>query len=221
MNCNILAWSFNTLADLDWIEIINAFAAVAMAIIAALALNTWRKQDKSKREAEFLDTLIEATHAYIGEMAGPVTLVEMELIAMKSRMPSAGHDRELRGAIAYIIERGQNASKRLTETLTTAQSSSARLRSLAAKGQVFRLDDYAKCQNAVEMLTRQVDRIEALTVVLGSPTWNWENPEVLRLLKSVMEIQPDDVRRTLSDNNVAIIQFATEAYKRLYGRASH
>jgi hypothetical protein len=76
---------------------------------------------------------------------------------------------------------GLRESKRLSEVLEAAQPSAIKLRSLAAKGQVFKFDGYAKCQNAVAMLTWHLDRIEAFTAVIRSPTWNWENPEVLRV----------------------------------------
>lgn len=53
--------------------------------------------------------------------------------------------------------------------------------------------------------------------MLGSPTLNWANPQVLKVLEKVISIQPDDVRKSLAENNVALIKFATETYKKIYG----
>ena len=47
---------------------------MATAVIALWALKNWQRQDKGKREAEFLDALIEATHTYIAEVSKPVML---------------------------------------------------------------------------------------------------------------------------------------------------
>lgn len=59
--------------------------------------------------------------------------------------------------------------------------------------------------------------MEAFATMLGSPTLNWANPQVLKVLEKVISIQPDDVRKSLAENNVALIKFATETYKKIYG----
>jgi hypothetical protein len=95
-----------------------------------------------------------------------------------------------------------------------------KLRSLAAKGQIFKFDGYAKCRNAVAMLTWHFDRIEAFTAVIASPTWNWEHPKVLKHLKDVMAIDPDEIRKSVQENNVALLEFASKTYGRVYGRVN-
>jgi hypothetical protein len=54
--------------------------------------------------------------------------------------------------------------------------------------------------------------------VIGSPTWNWEHPVVLKQLKDVIAIDPDEIRGSIRKNNVAVLEFAGETYKRIYGR---
>ena len=216
--CDALVWSLDAIR---WPETISALAAVATAIIALCALQTWRHQDKAKGKAEFLDALIEAAHTYIAEMPRPITLFEMAKIGMQAHAPTSENgepeDIAVKGAIAYIQKNGGHDGKRLLEVLKTVQPSVVKLRSLAAKGQVFKFDDDAKCQNAVAVLTRHFDRIEAFMAVIGSPTWNWEHPEVLRLLKNVMAIDPDEIRNSIQENNVALLEFARQAYKQIYG----
>lgn len=53
--------------------------------------------------------------------------------------------------------------------------------------------------------------------VIRSPTWNWENEEVLKRLKGVLAIDPDEIRASLQENNVALLEFAGETYQRIYG----
>ncbi len=219
--CDALVWSFDAITSINWLEVIKALAPVATAVIAFLALKNWQRQDKAKREAEFIDALIEAAHTYIAEMPKLITLLEMAKIGMASHTPTGESgeqaDIAVKGAIAYIQKNGERESKRLLELLEAAQPSTIKLRSLAAKGQVFKFDGYAKCQKGVAMLTWHFDRIEAFMAVIGSPTWNWENPEVLKHLKDMMAIDPDAMSKSIQENNIALLEFAGETYRRIYG----
>lgn len=216
--CEALAWSFNAMTSINWLEVVKALAPVTTAVIALVALKNWQRQDKAKREAEFLDSLIEATHTYIAQMPAPVTLLEIAEIGMKSYAPTWEEgDQTVKGAIAYIEAKGEQDAKHLREALDTVQPAVIRLRSLAAKGQIFKFTGYAKCHNAVAMLTWQFDRVEAFMTVIRSSTWNWENPEVLQHLKNVIAISPDDIRASIQANNVSILEFAREAYGDIYG----
>lgn len=219
--CPELTWSFDAISNINWIELIKALGPVATALIAFSALRNWQRQDKAKREAEFLDALIEASHTYIAETPKPIALLEIAKIGMASHVQpwesGDDSDKAVRGAIAYIKKCGEEDAKRLLGVLEAVQPSMIKLRSLAAKGQVFKFDAYAECQNAVATLTWQSDRMEAFTAILGSSLWNWENPDVLRRLKDVIAIDPNEMRQSIQENNVAVIAFARDAYKRIYG----
>jgi hypothetical protein len=219
--CNALVWSFDVITSINWLEVIKALTPMATAVIAFLALRNWQRQDKAKREAEFLDALVEATHTYIAEMPKPITFLEMVKIGMTSHAPTweTGEqaEKEIKGAVVYIQKYGEPYAKRLLEVLEAVQPSAIKLRSLVAKGQVFKFAGYAKCQKAVAMLTWHFDRIEAFMAVIASPTWNWEHPEVLKSLKDVMAIDPNDIRKSIHQHNVGVLEFASETYKRIYG----
>lgn len=216
-----LTWSFDAIASFNWLEVIKALAPVATAVIAFLALKNWHRQDKAKREAEFLDPLIEAAHTYIAQVYKPITILEFGKIGMASHAPTweSGNeaDRAVKGAIAYIQKRGDVDAKRLLEELEAIQPSTIKLRSLAAKGQMFKFKGYAKCQNAIARLTWHFDRMGAFATVIGSPSWNWENPKVLKHLKDVMAIEADEIRKSVQENNVALLEFSGETYNRIYG----
>jgi hypothetical protein len=201
------------------LDAVRTLAPVLTAFIAFLALRNWRRQDKAKREAEFLDALVDAVHAYLVAMPESIMLFEFAKFGMASHAPPEyieQGDTAVKGAIAYIQRDGERQAKRLLEAMTAVRPSVVKLKSLAAKGQVFSFRGYAKCQNAVAMLAWQFDRIEAFVAVIGSPSWNWEHPKVLSQLKSVMAIDPEDVRKALADNNVAVLEFVGETYKRMY-----
>src|SRR6188768_4201043 len=95
----------NTITEFDWFEAIKTLAAASTAVVAMLALKNWRRQDKAKREVEFLDALIEAVHTYVAVMSRPTSLVRLVKIGMVSHEPwEDGDDPEksVKGAIAYI-----------------------------------------------------------------------------------------------------------------------
>ncbi|MEM5341478.1 hypothetical protein [Paraburkholderia azotifigens] len=213
-------WSFDAATSLNWLEVIKTLVAIITAAIAFFALRNWQRQDKAKRQADFLDALIEATHTYIAEVPKPITLLQIAKIGMASHVPTWDSDddadRDVKGTIAYIEKNGERDAKRLLELLEAVEPSAIKLRALAAKGQVFSFDGYAKCQNAVTSLTWHLERIQAFAVTIASTTWNWENPEVLRLLHDVMAIDPSEIRESVQKNHVAVLKFATDTYQRIY-----
>jgi hypothetical protein len=66
------------------------------------------------------------------------------------------------------------------------------------------------------LLTRHFDRMEAFGAVMGSPTRNWEHPAVLKPLKDVMAIDPHEIHKNVKESNVAVPEFASETYRRIY-----
>jgi hypothetical protein len=109
-----LVSSFYAAVALPWLEIIKALAPVATAFIAWRALQNWRRQDKAKRQADFLDHLTEAVHDFIGTTPTPVTLVQLIKIGMSSHIPMErkNSDPAVAGAIEYIERRGDEDAKR-------------------------------------------------------------------------------------------------------------
>lgn len=215
-----LVWLLDAIKGIQWLEVIKALASVVTAFTAFAALRNWRLQDKAKRESEFLDSLVEAAHAYIAEMTTPITLLQVTKTGMESYAPmwedGDEGDKALKGVISYIQKNGEQDAKRLREGLAPVQQATIKLRSLAAKGQVFKFNGYAECLGAIDKLTSHFDRIEAFMAIVGMSTWNWENPEVSKLLTDVTSIDPNEMRESVRDNNVAIIKFAREVYARLY-----
>jgi len=218
---NALVWSFDVITNINWLEVVKSLAPVATAFIAFVALRNWKRQDKAKREAEFLDILVEATHTYLAEMERPVTLAEIAKIGMQSHIPTweSGDEagKAAKGAIAYIQKDGVEFAKKMQESLEGAQPSFVKLKSLVVKGQLFQFVGYENCLEAVASLTWQFERIAALTATIGSPTLNWEHPLVLDRLKKVSSIDVEELRVELQERNVDVIKFASATYKKIYG----
>lgn len=219
--CDNLVWSFDAIKSINWLEIIKALGPYAAAFIGFLALQNWRRQDKAKRQAEFLDELIEAAHAYIAEIYQPVAQLHISKIGMESHVPTWEQgdeaDKAVKGAIAYIQKRGEIDGKQLFDILGAMRPSTIKLRSLIVKGQVFKFREYAKCQNAINMLIWLFHRIEAYAGIIGSSTWNWENTKVLDRLREQIALDPNELKKYLEESNVAIIEFSRDNYKKIYG----
>jgi hypothetical protein len=217
--CAADAWLFENLANLRWPEIFTAAGTVALAAFAYRALAAWKGQERAKRETDFLSELVDAVHRYIAEMSKPITLAKLIKIQMYSHAPEGELDgREVVGAITYIGKRGAEDSERLMSVLEAIQPTTIRIRSLIAKGQVFKFDGYSKCYNAVQNLAWHFDRLEVLAVVIGSGDLNWDNPEVAEQLKNAMDIAADDLEKTLREENVVVLAFFIETYERIYGK---
>jgi hypothetical protein len=215
--CDALVSSIDVVARIPWLESIKAAAALATAAVAFWAVHNWKRQDRAKRHAEFLDDVIETSNAYIVEMSGPLTLADMIRIGMECHEPSTEEeDRSVQGAITYIEKNGVEESKRLLAALEGAQPATIRLRSLAAKGQVFTFPGFEKCYDAITRLTAQHDRLAALASIVGSPTLYWENPEVIALLKKVMAINSHDMEKECQMDSITILTFCRETYGRIY-----
>lgn len=219
--CDALVWFFGTFVSVNWLEVTKALAPVATAVIAFFALRNWQRQDKAKREAEFLDALLEATHAFIAEMSKCLTYLEMTKIGMESYAPTGeGGDeanKAIKGVIAYIEKNGERDSKHILHELEHVQLTVINLKSLAAKGQVFKFDGYVKCQNAILMLTWNFDRLTAFSSVIAMTTLNWEHPDVLKTVRDVTAVSANDIRECMGKCNIDLIEFARDTYKRIYG----
>lgn len=211
-----LPW-FLELRALPWLEILKTIAPVATAFIAWKALQNWKRQDKAKRQADFLDQLTEAVHSYVAHLSAPIAIVRIIKIGMDAHVPTwEPGDQTIKGAIDYIGKRGEGDSKRLSESLQAALQSRAHVQALIAKGQVFKFPDYAKCQNAIKRLTWQFGRMEALAAMIGSPSMNWNNTEVANHLQKVIAISADEIVTQVEADNVSMLEFVREAYERLY-----
>lgn len=217
--CDELVWSFDAITGLPWLELIKALAPVGTAFIAFLALQNWRRQDRAKRHADFLDQLVEAVHDYTARMSKPIELALVTKVGMQSHaMIGSSDEPNYRGTIVFIKEHGKEQAKLLLNALGECQPAVVRLKSLAAKGRVFKFKDYQVCRENLAALLFQFDHIHALASVTGSPSWNWENPDILRVLKAVMKADTGAIQKTIDEKNAAILDYVAETYENIYGK---
>lgn len=207
------------LGELNLSALIQGVGAIWIAIVATIALHTWRKQLHAEKQLAFIDELTDTINELILLMNVPVTQLEFAQIGIEAYKGSTyGFDKyENAAAIAYITNAGQAVSARLFESLGKVKPVLGRIRSLVVKGQVLGFSDYARCQNACDLLSWTHDHIEAFSVILANDNLNWENPTVQQSLSNLSKFDPNRVRRTLQEQNAEFIQFAKRAYENATG----
>ncbi len=216
---NLLNTIASSTAKWDWSEIVTGIVGIWMAVIATMALNTWKRQSKAKKQTDFLDELTDTVHKYINDISGPSEFVKYVKIGIESSQ-GLDHllDKKLKNpkAIAYIKELGKDDSKRLDEYLEHCKSSISKIHALVAKGQVIGLKDYKKCQNSCRMLTWQYERIQGLSFMIGNPSVNWKNEDVQRTLTKVIALDHDNINKYIGENYTLFLTFVKDNYEKIF-----
>jgi hypothetical protein len=209
---------FLSIYEWNWAEIAKIGVSIWVAIVATLALKTWKRQSKAQKQIDFLDEITNSVHEFLTAMSAPIETVKYIKIGFESyaSTPNLDHKIENPGAVAYIQKRGEEDSKKLTEYLKLCVTSLNKIRSLSAKGQVLGFKNYSVCQNSCMMLTWQYDRIQSLCYLVGSPSLNWYNPEIQNTLKKYMELDSEKIKKETEDNYVSFLTFVKENYEKIY-----
>lgn len=214
---------FSFVGKLCLVEIITILANMATTVIAYYALQTWKNQDRAKIKYDFLDNLVETTHTFIQRMSDPIERFKFIKLAVLCHKPLRANDEKNNNnmdapcIIAYMKKSGESDGKHLSLLLASIQPESARLHALVTKGQVFNFDEYIQCQDAVNVCSRSFDRLAHIASFLSlSSSWNYESPDILQKATDIMNIEVEDVKKSIDDANVILIEFATKAYEKLY-----
>jgi len=207
-----------TLSKWNWAEIVTCIVSIWIATVATLALKTWKRQSKAQKQIDFMDEITDSVHEFIDFMTAPIEMVKYIKIGFESYANTPNLNPQIGNseAVAYIKEQGEEDSKRLLEYLSSCGPSLTKIRSLSAKGQVLGLKNYTDCQNACSMLTWQHDRIQPLCYLIGSPSLNWRNPEVQKLLSQIIQLDHEEIKNEIEAQNVRFLTFVKENYKKIY-----
>jgi hypothetical protein len=52
-----------------------------------------------------------------------------------------------------------------------------------------------------------LNRADPIVTVMGSPTLNWQHPDVLKTLNVIIAIDPDEIHKSVRENNVEVLEF--------------
>lgn len=213
------------LSSIDWTVIVTGLIGIGttivtgvigvwMAIIATIGLSTWKHQIRAHKHTDFLDELTDTVHAFIVSMSAPVEI--LRYIKIKIDCPSQVHDKsggqKNSGAINFIEKYGKVEREHIQKYLELAKPHLIKMNSLVAKGQIFGIDNYCKCQNACQMLIRSYDQIESFSYIIGESNLYWPNPEVQETLEKVLKVNSEDIKENLIEQNKIYLIFAKQAY---------
>ncbi|GMU68409.1 MAG: hypothetical protein AMXMBFR37_07420 [Steroidobacteraceae bacterium] len=217
--CDAFVWSFDAIAGLPWLAMIQAIAPVATAFIAWRALANWKRQDKAKRDAEFLDSLTDAIHSFSTLMRAPLSALQFIKLSVAYHIPSEpkNDDPYVAAAIDYIEKLGAIGAKRLSESLEQVTPAYVHIQALSAKGQAMGVKHHNSCREAIAKLTREFGVLQAFAAFIGFSNLNWKNPEIVTQLKFFMTIEPEESRRRMNEGKTEALAWVQRAYAQIYG----
>lgn len=206
------------MCEINWAEIVKIIISAWVAIVATVALSTWRRQSKAQRQSELLDELTNSVHEFIDLMSAPIQMLRHIEIEIESHKATIGlrTDVPYPEVIAYIEKYGKEDSKRLLEYLNASAPALTKIRSLSTKGQVLGFTNYEICQKACQMLSKQHDKLQVVAVIIGSTSMYWQNSEVQKSLNMLMQIEPDEICSQLQAQNIEFLDFVKMNYEKIY-----
>ncbi|MFA5315839.1 MAG: hypothetical protein WC369_00235 [Dehalococcoidales bacterium] len=204
--------------SISWSKVLPAVAGIWTAIIATIALSTWKKQTRAHRQIEFMDQLTDTVHEYIQTMVAPVMLLKIIKIGIQAYSGTTllrGMVIKNAGVITYIEEKGKSDQIKLNEYLDKVRPIISRLDSLVTKGQVLGLNNYKQCYDACLMLARSYNQIEVFTGVIGNSHLNWENPLIQETLDRTMTIDSSNIKADINNQHSVFLEFIKQTYQTL------
>ena len=199
-------------------SILTAVAGIWVAVIATLALRTWKYQTKAEKHIQFMDRLTDTVHEYIQAMQAPIEALKYIEIAIESHSEVASiqhKDNKYAGIISYIAKDDKDDQTRLFEYLDKVHPIRSRMLSLATKGQVMGFKNYRQCHDACTMLAWSYDQIGAIAMLIGNPHHNWANEKVQQTFDKVMTIKSHSIRENLKKYNGVFLEFVKRNYQSL------
>ena len=174
---------------INWIEIVNGLIGIWLAIVATIALKTWKHQSKAQKQTDFLDEITNSLHEFITLMGTPIEMLKFIEIGIESYHSSIDLKKNIENpvVITYIQKHGKEEGQQLFDYLMLCNPSLIKVSSLLVKGQVLDFKNYIECQNACNLITWQYDRIHAFCSIISRPSLNWENPVVQDTLSKVIQ----------------------------------
>lgn len=209
----VLAW-----LGANWIELLKALAPIGTLLVAWSALKNWKRQDKARREADFIDELVDAIHAFVVSMENVVSLLMVTRMGLDSYISvESGDDPEIQGAIRFLTVAGADHSVHLRNALNPAKEALIQMRSLTAKGQIFDFRDYNAIYVSTEMLAAEYGRAEVYAAYLQSKNLNWDHPTNQEVARGFLSLSHADMADHIKFQNAKLIAFANAIYTDLYG----
>lgn len=200
---------FIQLSTIPWFDLIQTVSAVAIIIIAWMALQTWKDENKASKRTDFLDELADSALEYINRIDSAVSMLGLIKFDLSNHVVVGEEFNSYDNPklVSFIKTYGRKYGDTLSKTLEDSQNSLAKLGALNAKGKIYDFEDYDVSRDAYRGLAKQHRRMQNLSVILRLHP-NWENEKVCSVVEEIARLDPDDIKKELYRNRESLLVFA-------------
>ncbi|WP_440682446.1 hypothetical protein [Cysteiniphilum halobium] len=196
---------------------LSAVFSFLTAIIACLALNSWKYQMKANVKIKFLDDLTSELICYCGELININDylkfIVDIEYKSYEVKLQDTYNDES--GIVKYIKCKGRERAKLIFGYLDKARLVSSRIESLMIRGQFYRFNQFEELNSAIDELLLISKHIEGIAFVLSNSSFYLPNADIQESLSNVVKIEPDKINECLRNKEQNSLKYIGRYYNQL------
>jgi hypothetical protein len=203
----------SVILDQDWLAIAKAVPPIWLAIIATLALTTWKRQLKAKQKTELLDKLTTAVYYFKNHLVHPTVWFEVIKIDFQKNFPEYSKNQE-QVAMNFISEKGKMYSNRLEESLKDCKEKRYEVENLIIQVEILNFIDHKNCSDACYQIIDQYSELATLAIDVGNI--NCTPVKAVATLDKVLTLNYEQIIDDLHKEHEKYLEFAIKNYKRIY-----
>jgi len=215
--CNLLDGYFHkVMVEVDWSAIGNLFVGIGtiwLAVCARRGLESWKAQEFTKIQSDFLDDLINVFHESLGLISSSIGQLAILEDHISEIVVKTNNDKEvvkafvINSELLYLNSLKQNYDK-YSPVLT-------KLRALQAKGTTFNFKNYEIAQSAIDKIGRVSENIAAYILFLGLKTELSRN-DLIDVLKR--GIKAKELKISWEAASKEMLEFASKELQTLWSK---
>jgi hypothetical protein len=202
----------SVISYIDWSEFAKVVTSIWLAIIATLALTTWKRKLKTEQKTELLDKLTTAVYYFKNHLIHPAVYFETIKTDFKKNFPEYSKNQE-QVAMNFISEKGEMYSKLLEESLKGCKEKRDEVENLIIQVQVLNFIDHKNCSDACYQVIHQYSEFATLALNVGNI--NCTPIQAVATLDKIFALNPEKIRDDLHKEHVKYLEFVRKNYKRI------
>ena len=201
--------------EMTLLDIIQSLTAIWVAVIATLALNTWKTQLEASKRTNFIDELTDLINVYSLTILKLSSTIDYCKISIDSSVDALIEDKAIENYkfIHFIKTEGALSSKEIKDNIIPATEVLTKIKALSVKGHILNFQNYDECVRIIEMLEWSYNQINAFGYLIGRTTLNWSNSLVQETIETVKKVNGETIRNNINQQNLEFINFAKRIYK--------
>jgi hypothetical protein len=185
-------------------SIVQGFCAVGIAIFAYRGLDSWKKQKRTDKHLDFLDTYIDAVNTFALEMFTPIA--KTELIYMGIARCATSHDEVGMhlGTINFISQEGPSSGSQIKSELDRILPMVIKIESLKAKAKAMDLLKYEQCRDKTNQLLSAYEKLQHVASALTLDL-KLEDPALKQAVDYVLSTSHKELKEELETSHSGLI----------------